>query len=138
MTTWPVAKPAPVAGAWRVGGGWRIIFTETVFPRQVAPRTTGVVAVTCRVATEKEPNWPVAVTLAGPDAAGELLASAAAPRGSRAWAGTVHPAMQWGLSAGRDQHLVAEGCPDPQPGLVQPALEGGLADAGDLGGLLRG
>lgn len=37
--------------------------------------TTGVVAVTCRVVIEKETSWPAAVTLAGTDAAGELLAS---------------------------------------------------------------
>jgi uncharacterized protein with von Willebrand factor type A (vWA) domain len=39
-------------------------------------------------------------------------------------------------SAGGDQGPVADGGPDPQPGLVEPAFEGGLADTGDLGGLL--
>src|SRR5712664_3382755 len=41
-------------------------------------------------------------------------------------------------SAGGDQGLVADGDPDAQPCLVQSAFEGGLADPGDLGGLLRG
>jgi hypothetical protein len=41
-------------------------------------------------------------------------------------------------SADGDQGRVANGGPDAQPCLVQSALEGGLADPGDLGGLLRG
>src|SRR4029077_14442191 len=41
-------------------------------------------------------------------------------------------------SAGGDQGLVADGDPAAQPCLVQSAFEGGLADPGDLGGLLRG
>src|SRR6266851_2498875 len=41
-------------------------------------------------------------------------------------------------SAGGDQGLVADGDPDAQPCLVQSALEGGLADPGDLGGVLCG
>ena len=36
------------------------------------------------------------------------------------------------------QRLVADDGPDPQPRLVQAALEGGLADPGDLRGLLGG
>lgn len=48
--------------------------------------------------------------------------------------------MQWGLSAGGDQHLVADGGPDPQPGLVQPALVGschaGIRDLALAPGLL--
>jgi uncharacterized protein (TIGR02679 family) len=40
-------------------------------------------------------------------------------------------------SSGGDQGLVADGGPDPQPRLVQPALQRGLADSGDLRGLLR-
>src|SRR6516165_11315382 len=74
MTTWPVAKLAPGAGARRVGGGWRVIFAETVLPRQVAVMVTGVLVVTCWVVIEKDTSWPAAVTLAGTDAAGELLA----------------------------------------------------------------
>src|SRR5215469_16088591 len=42
MTTWPLAKLSPGAGVRRVGGGWRVIFTETVSPRQVAVIVTGV------------------------------------------------------------------------------------------------
>src|SRR5215472_5500311 len=75
MTTWPVAKLAPEAGESRVGGGWRIIFAETVLPRQVAVMSTGVLVVTCLVVIEKETSWPAAVTLAGTETAGELLAS---------------------------------------------------------------
>src|SRR5215469_40710 len=41
-------------------------------------------------------------------------------------------------SSGGEQRLVADGGPDAQPRLVQPALEGGLAGPRDLGGLLRG
>ena len=74
MTTWPAAKLAPCAGASSVGGGCRVIFTETVSARQVAVRTTGVLVVTCRVVIVKLTSWPAAVTLAGTDAAGELLA----------------------------------------------------------------
>ena len=37
-----------------------------------------------------------------------------------------------------DQGLVADRGPDPQPRLVQAALERGLADADDLCGLLGG
>src|SRR5215469_15491737 len=68
MTTWPVAKLAPDAGARRVGGGWRVIFAETVLPRQVAVMVTGVLVVTCRVVIVKLASWPAAVTLAGTDA----------------------------------------------------------------------
>src|SRR5690348_2901632 len=80
MTTWPVAKLTPDAGARRVGGGWRVIFAETVLPRQVAVMVTGVLVVTCRVVIVKLTSWPAAVTLAGTDAAGELLARVTAHR----------------------------------------------------------
>ena len=43
-----------------------------------------------------------------------------------------------GSAPGAGQGLVADGGADPQPRLVQPALEGGLADTGDLRGLLGG
>jgi hypothetical protein len=46
----------------------------TVLPRQVALRTTGVLFVTARVVIVKLTSWPAAVTLAGTDAACELLA----------------------------------------------------------------
>src|SRR6266536_5979812 len=42
------------------------------------------------------------------------------------------------LIRGGDQGLVTDGDPDAQPCLVQSAFEGGRADPGDLGGLLRG
>src|ERR1700728_621552 len=74
MTTWPVAKCAPDDGDWRVGGGWRVIFAETVLARQVAVMTTGVLVVTWLVVIVKVAPWPVAVTLAGTTAGGELLA----------------------------------------------------------------
>jgi hypothetical protein len=74
MTTRPVAKLAPAAGAISVGGGCRVIFTLTVLARQVAVITTGVLVVTGWVVMLKLASWPVAVTLAGTDAAGELLA----------------------------------------------------------------
>jgi hypothetical protein len=74
MTTRPAAKLTPAAGASSVGGGCRVIFTETVLARQVAVRITGVLAVTCPVVIVKLTSWPVAVTLAGTEAAGELLA----------------------------------------------------------------
>src|SRR6185312_8982774 len=74
------------------------------------------------------------------------------PKGSRAWRrngsrwrremcdqpGTRIRSMPRGSAAGTDQCLVADGGADPQPRLVQPALERGLADAGDLRGLLGG
>src|SRR5690242_11328536 len=74
MTTWPVANFAPVAGAWSDGGGWRVMFTLMLWPRQVAVITTGVVAVTCWVVMLKVGNWPGRTsTVAGTVAAGELL-----------------------------------------------------------------
>src|SRR5262249_39368435 len=64
------------------------------------------------------------------------------PRAASPGVDEVQPdglARDWpGLSAGAGQGLVADGGPDTEPGLVQPALEGGLADPGDLRGLLRG
>ncbi len=69
-----MAKLAAGAGVRSVGGGCRVIFTETVLARQVAVMTTGVLVVTCRVVISKLTSWPAAVTLDGTDAAGELLA----------------------------------------------------------------
>src|SRR5271170_5561337 len=74
MTTWPVGKLAPAAGAWSDGGGWRVMFTLMLWPRQVAVMTTGVVVVTCWVVMLKVGDSPGRTsTVAGTDAAGELL-----------------------------------------------------------------
>src|SRR6185437_5075663 len=74
MTTCPVGKLAPVAGAWSDGGGWRVMFTLMLWPRQVAVMVTGVVVVTCWVVMLKVGSWPGSTsTVAGTVAAGELL-----------------------------------------------------------------
>src|SRR6516225_4227742 len=74
MTTCPVGKLAPFAGVWSVGGGWRVMFTLMLLPRQVAVMTTGVVVVTCWVVMLKVGNRPGRTsTVAGTVAAGELL-----------------------------------------------------------------
>src|SRR5690348_12881043 len=76
MTTWPVGKLAPFAGAWSDGGGWRVMFTLMLWPRQVAVMTTGVVAVTCWVVMLKVGSRPGRTsTVGGTLAAGELLDS---------------------------------------------------------------
>src|SRR5262244_1057383 len=66
---------------------------------------------------------------------GGWIAGRAGDGAGRARDGT---AGEPGSASGAGQGFVADGGPDAQPGLVQPALEGGLADTGDLGGLLRG
>src|SRR5215471_1635937 len=74
MTTWPVGKLAPAAGAWSDGGGWRVMFTLMLLPRQVAVMVTGVVVVTCWVVMLNVGSLPGRTsTVAGTVAAGELL-----------------------------------------------------------------
>ena len=70
------------------------------------------------------------------EGAADLLAGALAQSEA---AGDLHDQADAACSsAGGDQGLVTDGDPDAQPCLVQSAFEGGLADPGDLGGLLRG
>jgi hypothetical protein len=65
-------------------------------------------------------------------------AYSAVPRRVRGSDGLIRPwSGESGLRAGGDEGLVADGGPDPQPCLVQSALESSLADADDLSGLLR-
>ena len=118
MTTWPVAKLAPDAGACWAGGGCRVIFTETVLALHVAVMVPGVLVVTCRVVIVKLASWPAAVTLAGTDAAGEPLARVttlplgAFPLNSSGPASELPPEKMFGVdrlstcSLGADEHLV--------------------------------
>ena len=75
---------------------------DELAPRQVAVITTGVLAVTGRVVMLKVTSWPMAGTLAGTDAAGELLAKetmvplGALPLNSRVPATLVPPEKKLG------------------------------------------
>jgi len=73
----------PAAGAMSVGGGCRVIFTETVLARQVAVKDHRRVLWSPAGGDRETDELSVAVTLAGTEAAGELLARVMTlPRGA--------------------------------------------------------